>query len=172
MKGRFPLARVEAVAAGLLAELAGVCERVEVVGSTRRGKETVGDLEVMFCPRLAEGVNHATAALERLEREGVLERRTAHGVECYGRRNKFVVHVASGLPVDLFQVPRAGWFSSMVSRTGSRRFCIRVAEAAEREGLKWDHARGFWRHGQLLVPQSERHLFELVRMAWVAPRFR
>ena len=53
-KRRWPLADARAVAERWLAMLAPVCERVQIAGSARREKPEVGDIELVYVPRMVK----------------------------------------------------------------------------------------------------------------------
>ena len=55
MKERIPLAEGVKLANEVVALLETSCERLEVAGSIRRQKETVGDVEIVCIPRFSTG---------------------------------------------------------------------------------------------------------------------
>lgn len=54
MTTKFPRTQALAVAEELVAALRPACERLEIAGSLRRGKAEVGDVEILFVPRVEE----------------------------------------------------------------------------------------------------------------------
>ena len=93
------------------------CEKVEWAGSVRRHKHLVGDIEILFIPQIAPEMdlsvdlfeprmmNFAERILDEMLRDGTLAKRpNAKGQVAWGPKNKLAVHVATGLPVDLFTV--------------------------------------------------------------------
>ena len=90
MKQRWPLAFAEVAAALALGYMRAACERVEVAGSIRRGRQDVGDVELLCIPRalqshdlLGQPVSSTCLLTERcreLVATGVLDyRRNAQG---------------------------------------------------------------------------------------------
>ena len=51
-KKKWPLEQAKAVAVELLSYLHGFCERAQIAGSIRRGKSLVGDIEILYIPKM------------------------------------------------------------------------------------------------------------------------
>lgn len=172
-----------AVARELMVALDAVCERVMVVGSLRRGKLTVGDLELLYIPKFEArpsafefwrnvDVNLADEVIAWWEHGGVLDRRkNKKGIETFGPKNKLMRHVATGLPVDLFEATTANWFNLLVCRTGPLESNIAIASAAQAKGWKWNSTgEGFSQTlGAKKAVTSEREVFEFVGMPYREP---
>jgi DNA polymerase (family X) len=123
--GRTPTADVIEVVDALLARLArteGV-ERVEPAGSLRRGRDTVGDVDVLVASDRPDVVMAAV-------REDPLVRR----VLASGPTKTSVLTVRD-LQVDVRVVPPDTWGAALLYFTGSKAHNIRVRERAVRRGL-------------------------------------
>jgi DNA polymerase/3'-5' exonuclease PolX len=187
-KPRFPANDALAVAREICAVLKPASEVMLVAGSLRRRRPEVGDVEVLFVPvkrrksdpgqlSLAGAptveVDEAELAIWQLVQAGVLKKRLkANGTETWGTKNRLAVHVASGIPVDLFSAQEANWWSLVVCRTGSAHHNIRVCEAAKAKGWHWNpYGAGFYDRHKTLVRRvtSERDLFEAVGLPWREP---
>lgn len=165
---RIPLEEAECVASELVSRLQDACHRIEVVGSVRRRKPSVGDIEILYIPR--EGLPDPTETrIMKLITKGILEVRGG-----YGEWNKLMVHPASGIKVDLFKTTRGRWPVSLAVRTGPRESNIAVATAAKRKGWKFhSYGTGFtdqW--GREVACHSEREVFELVGLEYKSPEKR
>lgn len=175
----------------LIGALQDFCEpeRVLICGSIRRKKALVGDVEVLFVPKLmpvASGdffapptlVPATDAVLEKLLADGVLaKRQNVNGSEMWGALNKLAVHVPTGIPVDLFTATRENWWNYVVCRTGGAENNVAIASAAMRMGWKWNpYGAGFSRAvglGRETIPvHSEREVFEFVDMKYKEPEHR
>ena len=118
-KTRCPLGRAEEVANEVVKLLEPGCERIAIAGSIRRRKSEVGDIEILVIPKyggLGCAVNLLDQQLIGLRHEGVLNYRlNKRGSRAYGPKNKLMVHVPSGIGVDvLAQVRLVGrwpWWS-------------------------------------------------------------
>lgn len=179
MKTRFPRAAALAVAKELCEALKPVTVRLIVAGSLRRRKAEVGDVEILFVPIVAsyktglfledrQAVSLADECLAGMVRAGILARRkNVNGSEMWGAQNKLALHVASGIPVDLFAATEENWFNYLVCRTGPGESNIRLASAAQAMGWKWNpYGVGFSRASGLgcdtRAMGSEREVFEFV----------
>jgi DNA polymerase/3'-5' exonuclease PolX len=180
-KQKFPRAEAHLVAVEMLNHLAAFCEQVEVAGSYRRGKAEVGDLEFVFVPRSelvpvdlfgnTQPVDLAAKRIDELVTAGVIARRTNHnGVVSWGNRNKYAVHVATGMLLDFFATTESAWFNYLVCRTGSDKTNIAICRAAIARGWSWaPYAAGFMTPGGMRAVSSEREVFELVGLPYREP---
>ena len=183
MKPRFAHAAALAVAEALLAALAPGCERIAIAGSLRRRKATVGDVELLYIPRHGEAVapgemlaapcDLSSLAIADLEATGRLARRLkSTGAETFGERNKLMLDVASGIPVDLFATDAASWFNYLVCRTGAAESNVQIATRAKALGYRWNpYGAGFTRlsDGEIFAMASEREVFAFVGMPYREP---
>ncbi|MGA8892445.1 MAG: DNA polymerase/3'-5' exonuclease PolX [Anaeromyxobacteraceae bacterium] len=101
----------------------GLAERVELAGSARRWKETVGDLDVVAASRKPGPLSDAFAALP-----GVVEV-VAHG------ETKTTVRLDGGLSVDLRVVPPDEFASLLHHMTGSKEHNVRLRGLARDLGF-------------------------------------
>ncbi|GAG03807.1 unnamed protein product, partial [marine sediment metagenome] len=96
--------------------LSPYCQTIEIVGSVRRRKAEVGDVELLCIPlieyenpqnyfqdigiELPPTVNKLDDETHRLIYVGLLGYRlNSKGSRVYGKKNKLLIHVASGFPV-------------------------------------------------------------------------
>lgn len=182
-KLKFPRDQALAVARELHAALLPACERMIFAGSLRRRKPEVGDIEVVYVPRFGERAwpgeliprhgNLVDAEIARLEQTGVLARRLSKtGSEAFGPKNKLMVHVPSGIPVDMFSTTIPAWWNYVVCRTGPAEFNTLIARLAQEQGYKWHpYHSGFERlSDRSIIPmRSEREVFEFVHLKYREP---
>jgi DNA polymerase/3'-5' exonuclease PolX len=177
------------VAKDLHTHLEGTFERIKVVGSVRRGKTTVKDLELLYIPHtihipdpqslLGETI-HLSAVNHRLDelvRAGVLVKRPKlDGTLTWGEDIRLAIHVESGLPVDFFAARPANWWNLLVCRTGGAESNKRICDAAIARNLKWrTNGAGFHNRSndQLArTVRSERDVFEIVGLPYLEPHQR
>lgn len=122
---RVSLEEAKVHAATLAAALRGSCERLSIAGSIRRGREDVGDIELVAIPiieTVPEGmfdegkVNRLTEAVDRLIDEGVL---ASHPTDPKrGDRYSKLMLRGAGLQVDLFSATTDTWGLILLIRTG------------------------------------------------------
>lgn len=183
-KQKHPRAEALAVAKQMCVVLADVTERLIVAGSLRRRKLEVGDVEILFIPKLvtqtvdlftAASVSAADLMLNDLVTKGIIaQRRNVNGSVMWGDKNKLAVHVASGIPVDFFAATAANWFNYLVCRTGSAENNMAIASAAQAKGWKWNpYGAGFSRQKGLgeetAAMMSEREVFKFVGLPYKEP---
>jgi DNA polymerase (family 10) len=173
------------VAAELCALLKPGCDRIVVAGSLRRKRPTVGDVEIVYIPKIEDRpdpndlfarklVNQVDVILASLEERKVLERRlNANGSQVFGEKNKLMRHCATGLPVDLFSAVEANWHNYLVCRTGPAESNVRIATEAVKRGWKWNpYGLGFSRGSEVYAVQSEQDAFEFVGLPYLVPEQR
>jgi len=168
------LERAEKIAEQLkpLLEPACECERVVVVGSIRRRKPEVGDIELLCVPKFINGVDQLDRELGALAIQRILAlRRNKRGSTAYGPKNKLMVHVPSGIGVDIFSTTEECWPVALVVRTGGKATNIRISMAAQERGYQFHaYGRGFTRaDGSELICRSEADVFKAVGLAYREP---
>lgn len=162
------------------------CTNVEIAGSLRRKKATVGDIEILYIPRIENrpnpkdffsyvDVNLADEMIERLITEGILKKRPNKvGQFAWGEKNKLAVHCESGIPVDLFATEPSKWWTALIIRTGSLETNLKLTKGAIAKGcsLKAYGAGLEQPNGDVIVATSERHVFELCNVPYLSPEKR
>ena len=181
-KTRFPLQLAELVGASLVERLVDVCDRIEVAGSIRRRRQFVGDIEVLCNPK-AGGLDlfgepvEGDSALDRrcleLMGQGLIEYRlNVDGVKMYGPLNKYVRHVGSTIPVDIFTTSQEQWGMALLVRTGPREFNQSVMYEFQRQGMQ-GHAYGGVSWGELEIScPEEQEVFNLLGWDYIPPEYR
>lgn len=122
---RYRLDEADRLVAPLLEYLSalGEAEKVEVAGSYRRRRETVGDIDILVLSSTPESV------MERFVSYTSVEKVLAAG----GTRGSIVLR--SGLQVDLRVVPAESYGAALVYFTGSKEHNIRLRQRALDRGL-------------------------------------
>lgn len=136
----------------------GVSE-VEIAGSYRRGRDTVGDLDVLVAARTA------AATLEALRAYPDLRTLTAAGTT----RASGVLR--NGLQVDIRVVAPQSFGAALHYFTGSRDHNIHIRRRAQERGYKLSEY-GLFRDGKRVAGASEQQLFKALGLAWIAPELR
>jgi DNA polymerase (family 10) len=162
--GRYLLSYAEGVAAeliGVLGQVPGV-EAVTPAGSLRRGRETVGDLDL-----LVTGPD-ATAALERFVSYPRVE-------EVLGRgENKASARVGrEGLQVDVRALAPANFGAAMQYFTGSKDHNVALRTRAVKMGLKLSEYGLFRVEGDVRVAgETEEGVYAGLGLPWIPPELR
>ena len=185
MNDRYGLESAKEVADDLLHLLAPHCERIAVAGSIRRKKPHVKDIELLCASKVtstADLFGRAVTNWYSLNRklDGLVADRTVlkkradkSGRYSYGEQNKLLVHVPSGVPVDVFSASTENWGMSLVVRTGPKEFNVRMMARFRELGMK-GHAYGGVtdQEGNELDCPDEETVFRLLGWSWMPPERR
>jgi DNA polymerase (family 10) len=159
--GRTLLAAAWPVAHDLAARIGkvkGVSE-VEIAGSFRRRKETVGDLDLLVSGGAPETVMKAfTSHAEVAE---VLARGDTRAS----------IRLLSGLQVDLRLVPPESLGAALLYFTGSKEHNIRLRQIAIDKGLSLNEY-GLTRAERMVAGRTEEEVYRALGMAWIPPELR
>jgi len=185
-KKKFPFNDAYAVAKEIHYRLKDFCEPgfCKAVGSLRRYKPLVSDVEFLFVPHIrnlpdglfdTEPVDQANALFYRWLNAGYLQKRpNVNGSFTWGPLNKLAIHVASGIPVDLFTTTKDNWWVSLVIRTGSKETNLKLTTGAQAQGATLNaYGSGVtWSDGTSTPALSEAHVFEMCQVPYKEPRDR
>lgn len=157
---RHLLAGAEQIVAPLVAYLREAGARdVEVAGSFRRRRETVGDLDLL-----------ATAARPARLMDAFVGHEDVREVLSKGRTRSTVV-LSSGMQVDLRVVPRESLGAALHYFTGSKAHNIAVRRRAQERGLKLNEY-GVFRGERRVGGSTEASVFRAVGLPFVPPELR
>ncbi len=158
---RYLLFRAEHTAEPLVAYLKDgeAIERVTVVGSYRRRKATVGDLDL-----IASGADHAAVIRHFLAYEDV-EDILAH------EEHHSAVTFRSGMEVSLWSVPREQYGAALILYTGGDEHRSALRALAREKGLSLDE-RGLFRGDERVAGPKEEELYAALDLAWIPPELR
>lgn len=162
--GRFLVGFASAAAAeltGYLSATPGV-ERVTPAGSLRRGRETVGDLDLLVT---GDG---AAAALERF-----VEHPKVHDVLGKGELKASARYGIEGLQVDVKAVPAESFGAAMQYFTGSKDHNVQLRQRAQRMGLTLNEY-GLFRvdDESRAAGATEQEIYAALGLAWIPPELR
>ena len=132
---------------------------VEVAGSFRRRKETVGDLDLLVTCRRPGPV------MDRLADYQAVAEVLARGP------TKMSVRLRNGLQLDLRVVPAASYGAALQYFTGSKEHGIRLRRRAQERGLKVNEY-GVFRGNRRVAGRTEEEVYEAVGLPWIPPELR
>jgi DNA polymerase (family 10) len=162
--GRYLLSYAEGVAAELIEALGQVqgVEAVTPAGSLRRGRETVGDLDLLVTGPAAN------AALDRFVTYPRVE-------EVLGRgENKASARVGrEGLQVDVRALAPANFGAALQYFTGSKDHNVAIRTRAVKMGLKLSEYGLVRAEGDIRVAgETEAGVYEALGLPWIPPELR
>ena len=160
---RFLLGEVLPVIQGMLTYM-GDCpavRRVEMAGSARRRKETVGDLDVLVSSTEPEKVTAHFVSMPPIER-----------VLAQGPTKSTVV-LESMLQVDLRVIPPGSYGAALQYFTGSKEHNVKLRTIGVKAGYKLNEY-GLFRRGndELVAAEDEARIYEALGMRWIPPELR
>lgn len=140
-------------------EAASDVDQVVVAGSYRRGRETVGDLDILVTARDGPGVMDRFLAYDEVQ-EAV-----SHG----GTRSSVILRC--GLQVDLRVVPRDSFGAALHYFTGSKAHNIQVRRLGQQAGLKINEY-GVFKGEKWVAGKTEASVFRAVGLPFIPPELR
>jgi DNA polymerase (family 10) len=173
--GRFQIRETERLIAGLLEHMQSApgVARIELAGSLRRRKETIGDVDI-----LAELDGDGTPVVDHFVSFSGAQRVVGAG----STKGSIVLH--SGLQVDLRVIPSRSFGAALQYFSGSKEHNVAVRSRAVRQGLRVNEW-GVFRvpeteddepigkeDGERLAGDTEQSVYEVLGMSWVPPELR
>jgi DNA polymerase/3'-5' exonuclease PolX len=158
---RIPLTEAYVVAQRLRAAIhaVGRIERIEIAGSVRRRRETIGDLDLLVSSPDAKGVFDAVSGLPGV-REVLLRGET-----------KETVRLDRGLQVDVRVVASDEFGAALVYFTGSKDHNVHLRTIARDRGLKINEY-GIFRGAERVGGATEDEVYAALDLAWIPPELR
>jgi DNA polymerase (family 10) len=166
--GRFLLDDAEAAAERVtlyLKQFPGI-DRVMPAGSLRRGRETVGDLDLLVTgPACAEEA--VAPAVDYTAAYPPIAELLAKGL------NKVSFRLRSGLQVDVRLLPAASYGAAMQYFTGSKMHNVSLRQRALKRGYTLsEYALARLDDGAVVAAASEEEIYQALGMDWIAPELR
>jgi DNA polymerase (family 10) len=166
--GRFHLDDAETAAERLtlyLKDFPGV-ESVTPAGSLRRGRDTVGDLDVLVTgPACEEDV--VSAAVEYTAAYPPIAQLIAKG------QNKVSFNLSTGLQIDVRLLPRASFGAALQYFTGSKMHNVTVRQRALKRGYTLsEYALARLDDGTQVAAATEEDIYRALELDWIPPELR
>jgi DNA polymerase (family 10) len=134
-------------------------EQVTAAGSSRRGRETVGDLDLLVTGRgLAQLPDHL---LKFPSIESVLARGD----------DKVSFKLATGMQVDVRILPAECYGAALMYFTGSKQHNVLLRDRAKRRGLKLSEY-GLFRGEEVVASRTEEEIYQTLDLPWIPPELR
>jgi DNA polymerase (family 10) len=138
-------------------------EQIEFAGSYRRGRETIGDLDILVVSKKPDEV------MDRLTKYGAVD-------EVIGRGEaKMSVRLGTGLQVDLLVVPAESFGAALQYFTGSKDHNVRLRTMAKDKGLKINEKGVFRVQGEketYIAGRTERDVYATLNLPVFPPELR
>jgi DNA polymerase (family 10) len=137
----------------------GAIRALEVAGSFRRRRETVGDLDVV-----AAAGDSVTAMKHFIAFPGIT-RVTGSG------ETKTTVLLKSGLQIDLRVIPPKSFGAALAYFTGSKSHNVHLRRIAQERGLLLNEY-GLFRNGVVVASRSEKDIYQALELPFIPPELR
>lgn len=148
-----------------LEKLPGV-EKIQYAGSLRRGKETIGDIDILVAsPGSAE---EKRAIFEAFVNHPAVADVIAHGETKASVRTR---DETRGMQVDLRVVEPESFGAALMYFTGSKEHNVKMRERAIARGYSLNEY-SLSKDGEPVAGETEEDVFKALGMAWVAPELR
>ncbi len=161
--GRTPLPQARRVASSIRDQLAALdaVERIEIAGSIRRGRETIGDVDLLVATADPEHVTEAFVSLPEVDEVLV------------SGPTKTSVRLVGGLQVDLRLVDHELFGSALHYFTGSKGHHIELRTRAKRQGMKISEY-GVFRDDEEapIASRTEEDVFAALGLPYIPPEIR
>jgi len=133
--------------------------QVELAGSFRRRRETIGDLDLLVAGGDAEQVMQAFTSHDSV-------------ADVLGRGDtKSSVKLNNGLQVDLRVVPEASFGAALMYFTGSKEHNIELRKLAIEKGWSLNEY-GLTKGDKVVAARTEEEVYRALGLAWVPPELR
>ncbi len=191
---RLPLGLAVPVAERIVERMRGVAgvTRAAFAGSARRGRESVGDLDVLVASTDAAAAVKAfttmpdvTHVLTAGEKKAAVRCRVNPDFGRWSDEGESAFGAGSGgvtVQVDLRVVPESSWGAALMYFTGSKEHNVRLRERAQKMGLTLNEYGLFPEDDHKDPPQargvkpvagaSEEEVFDALGLRWIAPELR
>lgn len=156
---RFLLGYVLPEAKEIIEELKDTVETIELAGSLRRMKETIGDVDILVISSEPEKVMKNFTSLDRVEKV------VAKG------DTKSTIRVYGGIQVDLRIVEKKSFGSALQYFTGSKDHNVKLRKIAQKKNLKLNEY-GLFKNDSRKAGESEESVYQALDLKWIPPELR
>lgn len=178
------LAEAEKYAAIVIPAIAPYVSRYEVVGSIRRRRETVNDIDLIAIPHLLgftddqawNKIPHVlnqrlNAAVERRGKE-LIRILMPNCLETPAKNSNPFVDYRHSVQVDLYRARPETWGILELVRTGSKEHNVELCAHALKHQMMLSAARGILKGGVVIASKTELDIFQALGLPYVEPKDR
>jgi DNA polymerase/3'-5' exonuclease PolX len=177
----FPESFARDIAQDFIHQISTACDRIEIVGSLRRQKLGVNDIDLLVIPRFIQMEDETLFGGPY--RENQLDKQLSqlclsHDMEldANGSKIKRFLKTVDGdtVPIDLYIASEQTWWTLLLIRTGSRQHNIKLARRAMelQMHLKADGSGLHTANGSIITVCSEEEIFQHLNLEYRAPEER
>ncbi|MCL6565156.1 MAG: DNA polymerase/3'-5' exonuclease PolX [Acidobacteriia bacterium] len=169
--GRFHIHVAEAAAEAILAHIRRLGKQIaaaEAAGSLRRGKETIGDLDILVTlPRGKDNPQQVQAVAEHILKFEGLERILARG------ENKVSFQLTSGMQVDVRILEQKSFGAALLYFTGSKEHNVLLRRRANEMGYTLsEYALATLKGERRVAGATEAEIYRKLKLDYIEPELR
>ena len=187
--------KARAIAEEIGDSLRGSCHGIEIVGDIRRQRPRVNKIKLLCIPAPVEGVRipefepfdpqQWRQEIEEFGNDDAIDdwfiKMLEHGVvdaqrkenATFNHRKKSIIHVHSGMAVDIISTDEQRWAVALVVTTGGTKTNRHIAAAASEKGWRFrTSGDGFNTSDGHITCSTEREVFEAVGLPYLPPEQR
>jgi DNA polymerase (family 10) len=169
--GRFLISTADEAAQSLGAYIAGGSKSVESItpaGSLRRGKETIGDLDLLVTMRPGhDKQKDVDAVAAHILKYPGIQQTLAHG------ENKVSVLLENNLQVDVRLLDKDSFGAALLYFTGSKEHNVALRGRANDMGWTLnEYALTTLKGGKVVAQKTEADIYEKLKLAYIEPELR
>jgi len=153
------------IADSIIEEIKHLCEKIEVVGSIRRGKLEVADIDIVLIPQPWMW-NTIIQTLKTCIPAIVVET----GQEL--ARLKFKLPDLGEVQLDIYRARPETWGILTLIRTGSTEHNIKLCSRAKAKGMTLSAKQGLIKDGKVIASRTEEDIFKALDMNFIEPENR
>jgi DNA polymerase (family X) len=169
--GRFRLDQAADEAERLSAYIREACAAVESItaaGSLRRGRDTIGDVDLLVTMRPGQDKQKdVDEVAEHILKYPRIERRLAHG------ENKVSVATDTGVQVDVRLLQKNSFGAALLYFTGSKEHNVALRGRANDMGWTLnEYALTTIKGGKIIASKTEEEIYSKLKLAYIEPELR
>lgn len=155
---RIPLALARNLAQEFAKKLEPYCDRIEIVGSIRRHKMDIGDIDILTIPK----------SIPDLDK--FLEKALSPLISGIGGTWQ-VIGDYKTVRFNILKSKETSWGAALLHSTGSEGFNTILRAKAKSKGYLLNQ-HGIWMKGLFIAGENEEQVFDILGLAYVEPPFR
>ncbi len=163
---RLPLPKAKPLAEEIVAQLKTMkgVEQIEIAGSMRRARETVGDIDILVSAKNAAPIMEKFCTLPGVAR-----------ILGQGETKSSVI-LKEGIQADLRVVDANAFGAALLYFTGSKEHNVHLRQMALEKGMTINeygiHKGSAKEKGKLVASKTEQDIYKVVGLPWIPPELR
>lgn len=166
-------------AAWVISKFNFLCDQLLVVGSIRREKSEVNDIDIVVAPLAPGDENWDQIAKELRHASGMEQVKKGPKLMTFAHRKEDALGATPDYTVDIYRATPETWGILCLVRTGSKEHNVKLCNIALGKGMKLSAAEGvlkplesFPSMIKIIASKTEEEIFAALGLAYVEPKDR